>query len=68
MAAFKWPFCEKRPLFLGFARGFGFDRLPKLVPPRLSIEFSDSFLEVLDALLMASSRVFAVLKNLVNRI
>ena len=42
--------------------GFGFDRLWKLVPPRFAIEFSDSFLEDLDALLTTSSRVFVILK------
>jgi hypothetical protein len=57
IAAFKYPFCENRPFPFDFVRGFGVNRFP-----RLSIECKDSFLEVLDALLTASSRVLAILK------
>ena len=45
-----------------FARGFGFFRFRKLVPPGLYIECNVSLLDILDALLTASSRVFAILK------
>ena len=62
IAAFKWPLSEKRLFPFDFARGFGFDRLRKLVPPRLYIECTVSLLDVLDALLTASLRVFVILK------